>query len=187
MKTTKQLTLICLIWFFSSCSESCPDSGTKTSYVDRGYLPDIIPYSDTSTRLFLKNGKDTLLFKSLGLKETFISGSTLEGDCPKKYEIQQLSLRIAASDTDFFQINYSTDYEDFKVGKFEFRNIYNNSTFYYKNFRNVYQPITSIEVLQNNYDSINIFPISNVGTVYFKSKIGIIKIQTTKFIYELIK
>ncbi|MES2725475.1 MAG: hypothetical protein V4643_00140 [Bacteroidota bacterium] len=172
---------------FSSCTRDCPDSGTQTNYVDQAYLPDIIPYSNTSIRRFLRNGKDTLVFYSHGLKEIFESGSTLSSDCQKSYKNQQFSLKMAASDTDFFEIIYKTSYDNFKVGKFNMRNINGNTGFYYENFRKPYKPITSITVLNNKYDTINIFPINGIGTVYFKPNIGIVKINTPTFTYELIK
>lgn len=83
MKTTHiLLSLAVLLLLWSACKPSCPDPGNQVNYVDKTYLPDIIPYSDTSTALFLKNGKDTLLFKSQGLKESYVGSSTLDSDCP---------------------------------------------------------------------------------------------------------
>ena len=114
MKQTKPLTILLFaILLINACSKDSCDDSTKNLYVDKTYLPYIIPYSDTSTRLFLKNGKDTLLFKSKGLEETtnFYQESAINGLC-RKYNMQKLSLTMAASDTDFFEVNYYADYSD---------------------------------------------------------------------------
>jgi len=184
---TKLITIISLIGFISSCSESCPDSGTKTNYVDRGYLTDIIPYSDTSTRMFLKNGKDTLLFKSLGLKETFISGSSLSGDCPYHYENQQYTLRMAASDSDFFQINYYAIINGVPRVKININNTIATKEYANSNFRYFYPPIVSINILNFKYDTVMRLPEQIIEEFYMKPKYGILKIKTAKVTYELIK
>ncbi|MFZ4799145.1 MAG: hypothetical protein ACOYMA_16715 [Bacteroidia bacterium] len=156
----------------------------KTSYVDRGYLPFIIPYNDTSTRLFLKNGKDTLLFKSKGLKESYISGSSLKGDCPYHYENQQYTLRMAASDTDFFQINYYATIDE------------SSKVLFYTNFHETqktdlswfikYKVVQSLVVLNKTYDSVSISTNNYQDKIYSKLKFGVVKIENNN-IYELIK
>jgi hypothetical protein len=136
----------------------------------------------------LKNGKDTLLFKSQGLKETF----TVEGvpEICDKYKLQQYSLKMAASDTDFFEINYYAvksgvlynDYEIFSGNYYSKSETYSSNA-YVKNF----STIESITVLNHNYDSINTASNSSHDIFISKPKIGILKIKTANVLYELIK
>ena len=184
---TKLFTIISLIGFISSCRPNCPDPSTKTSYVDRGYLPDIIPYSDTSTRLFLKNGKDTLLFKSQGLKQSFDEGLTTNiSDCTEGYKNEKLLLRMAASDTDFFDIIYYA-----KMNELYYVNISaNNRTitrgYGYEIFRKPYPPVVNITVLNNKYDTVLYLADENME-VYIKPKFNVLKLRNSKVTYELIK
>lgn len=104
MNQTKPLTILLFaILLINACSKDCTEK-TINKYVDQSYLPYIIPYSDTSTRLFLKNGTDTLLFKSQGLKET-VNDYYNTFRC-ETFKLQQYSLKMAASDTDYFRISY---------------------------------------------------------------------------------
>jgi len=188
---TKLFTIICLIGFISSCGKSCPDSGTKTSYVDKSYLAYIIPYNDTSTRRFLKNGKDTMVFTSQGLKENFISGSSLgSGDCQYSYKNQQYSLKMAASDTDYFKINYYADKDGTLYNDYEIISglIYTKSESYSSNaYVNNFSIVRTEIILNNHYDSIKTSTNSNSDIVISKPKTGVLKIKTANVLYELIK
>ncbi|MES2725477.1 MAG: hypothetical protein V4643_00150 [Bacteroidota bacterium] len=187
MKTLYPLiSLFLLFHLFSSCSTDCPDSGTQTNYVDQAYLPDIIPYSNTSIRRFLRNGKDTLVFYSQSLKETFESGSTLSGDCPKNYKNQQFSLKMVASDTDFFEMRYYA----IKTGgvarvKINTSNYWSSDEGSYIGFNHYYPPVLSITVNNTFYDTITILK-NELDSVYLKPKVGVLKIKTDKVTYELI-
>ncbi|MFZ4797268.1 MAG: hypothetical protein ACOYMA_07210 [Bacteroidia bacterium] len=183
---TKLITIISLIAFFNSCSPECPKHDTVTNYVDKGFLPFIMPYSDTSTRLFLKNGKDTLIFRSQGIKETFLDGSTLESDCPKNFNLQQLSLLMLATDSDYFRINYySNTFSDPRV-TMRINNQNTTKEYSYESFKYYYPPIVSLKVLNNLYDTVRILKLNYPDSICLKPKIGIIKIKTTKVTYELI-
>ena len=184
---TKLFTIISLIGFISSCRPNCPDPSTKTSYVDRGYLPDIIPYSDTSTRLFLKNGKDTLLFKSQGLKQSFDEGLTTNiSDCTEGYKNEKLLLRMAASDTDFFDIIYSAKMGASSQVKISLNNKTITRGYLYFDFRKPYPPIVNITVLNNKYDTV--FQLADeIMEVYIKPRLNVLKIRNSKVTYELIK
>ncbi|MES2725478.1 MAG: hypothetical protein V4643_00155 [Bacteroidota bacterium] len=183
MKTLYTLiSLFFLFHLFGSCSTDCPDNTPTTNYVDQAYLPDIIPYSDTSTRRFLKNGSDTLVFTSQGLKETFESGSTLSGDCAKSYKNQKLSLKMAASDTDFFEITYDRTYV-----KLTLNNKYISDNLIYQDFIKYYPPVLSETVLNNKYDTISLLRNNSNLVAYVKPKMGVIKIVSSKNTYELIK
>ncbi|MFZ4798244.1 MAG: hypothetical protein ACOYMA_12180 [Bacteroidia bacterium] len=183
---TKLITIISFIVLISSCGKSCPDPSTSTNYVDKGYVPEIIPYSDTSTRLFLKNGKDTLVFRSQGLKETFLDGSTLESECPKDFKFQKFSLKMFASDTDFFDIFYYSSLYNVQMVNVQI-NKYNtlNEILRY-DFLHYYPPVLSQTVLNIKFDSISIIENSTT-VVYAKPKVGLIKIISAKNTYELIK
>ncbi len=190
MNTKPFTILLFAILLINACGkEGCPDSKPIEKGVDKSYLPYIIPYSDTSTRLFLKNGTDTLVFKSQGLKETKSSAIAGEGNCDK-FNLQKYSLQMAASDTDYFQINYYATkfgslYNDYEINS---GNNYSNSWTYLSNsYVNDFRIIESITVLNINYDSIN--TVSNPVNDLFISrpKTGIIKIQTKNVMYELIK
>ncbi|MFY7731909.1 MAG: hypothetical protein ACOVSR_00400 [Bacteroidia bacterium] len=160
-------------------------------------MPYIIPYSDTSTRLFLKNGKDTLLFRSQGLKEAIeVQKGNDETDC-RTYNLQYFSLIMAASDTDFFRINYyANKYGDSRI---DFNVISGNrylETDYYStlSYLNYFQTTKKIIVLGNIYDSIKVSTNSNNSindnikdNVISRPQIGIIKVDMTNSIYELIK
>jgi hypothetical protein len=191
MKQTKPLTILLFaILLINACGkEGCPDSKPIERGVNKNYLPYIIPYSDTSTRLFLKNGTDTLVFKSQGLKETKISESASEGNCDKYY-LQQYSLKMVASDTDFFQINYYADRDGTLFNDYEIvnGNNYSESKYYLSNdFVNYFPTVKSTVVLNNNYDSIKSLTNSYGDIFIARPKTGVIKIQTKNVLYELIK
>ena len=184
---TKLFTIISLICFISSCRQNCPDPSTKTTYVDRGYLPDIIPYSDTSTRLFLKNGKDTLLFKSQGLNQSFEEGSTTNtGDCVEHYKNENLRLRMAASDTDFFDIIYSAKMGASSQVKISLNNKTITRGYLYFDFRKPYPPIVNVTVLNNKYDTVFQL-VDEYMEVYIKPKFNVLKLRSSEVTYELIK
>ncbi|MFZ4797266.1 MAG: hypothetical protein ACOYMA_07200 [Bacteroidia bacterium] len=187
---TKLITIISLIGIISiisSCSKSCPDPSTKTTYVDRSYLPDIIPYSDTSTRLFLKNGKDTLLFKSLGLNQSFEEGSTITSiECTEFYKNEKLLLRMSASDTDFFDIVYNAKLDGFSEVYINVNNKSKTRGYGYSEFRKPYPPIYSVNILNIKYDTIINLPEQNM-VVYIKPKYSVLMLKTSSVTYELIK
>jgi hypothetical protein len=121
----------------------------------------------------------------------FFQESDINGLC-RKYNMQKLSLTMAASDTDYFQINY---YSKYNVGSrvfykfpnipFSFKTIeYSNFDFryYYK-----YPPILNAKILNNFYDSIFSLTDDNIKIIYIKPQIGILKIETPNKKYELIK
>lgn len=169
--------------------EGCPDSKPIEKGVDKSYLPYIIPYSDTSTHLFLKNGKDTLLFKSQGLKETKISESWGGGGCDL-YNLQQYSLKMAASDTDYFLINYYADRDGTLFNDYEIvnGNNYSQSKYYLSDdFVNYFPTVQTTVILNNNYDSIKSLTNSYGDVFIARPKTGVLKIQTKRVLYELIK
>jgi hypothetical protein len=191
MKNTKPLTILLFaILLINACSKDSCDDSTKNLYVDKTYLPYIIPYSDTSTRLFLKNGKDTLLFKSKGLEETtnFYQESAINGLC-RKYNMQKLSLTMAASDTDFFEVNYYADYSDeygtgfVKINISDFFETKPLSDFSYNRY---YPPILKETVLNTIYDTVTINKSKYGDIVVTKPKIGVVLVKSNKIIYELI-
>jgi hypothetical protein len=180
MKKLKLFTcLLFIILIINACSKGCPDGAPTEKNVDKTYLPYIIPYSDTSTRLFLKNGKDTLLFKSQGLKETYTTQGVAE--VCDKYKLQQYSLKMAASDTDYFEVSYFAIINGIP------------SFLYAANFSKMnevdfdFLGWRSISVLNNNYDSVAFNHNDYKDSVYSKSKIGAIRIKTGNNVYELIK
>jgi len=183
---TKLLFLFTTLVLFGNCAKDECQGSTYNKNVDKSYLPDIIPYSDTSTALFLKNGKDTLLFKSQGLREETVKDYSGEGSCDT-YNLQQFSLKMVASDTDFFEIKY---YATRKVGKVVTIGVndYDKTKEYdYSNFRYYYPPIIKIEILKNSFDKVLVVPLTVTGNLYIKPKQGILKIEASFNTYELIK
>ena len=183
---TKLLFLFTTLVLFGNCAKDECQGSTYNKNVDESYLPDIIPYSDTSTRLFLKNGRDTLLFTSQGLKEEIVKDYSGEGTCDT-YNLQQFSLKMAASDTDFFEIKY---YATRKIGTVVTLGIndYDITQEYdYSNFRYYYPPIIKIEILKNSFDTVLVLPLTSTGNLYIKPKLGILKIKASFNTYELIK
>jgi hypothetical protein len=193
MKQTKPLTILLFaILLINACGkEGCPDSKPIERGIDKSYLPYIIPYSDTSTRLFLKNGTDTLVFRSQGLKETITNEQAGEGSC-NQYNLQKYSLYMVASDSDYFRINYYTGINWGPSVKYLFvvNNIINNSKEYseggFKFYTN-YPPIIKKTVLNTIYDSIYSLSDPNFEEIYVKPNIGIIKVKTSNYTLELIK
>jgi hypothetical protein len=184
--------LLFAILLINACGKDDCDKTTINKYVDKSYLPYIIPYSDTSRRLFLKNGSDTLLFKSQGLKET-VNDYYNSFRC-ETFKLQQYSLKMAASDTDFFEVNYYARWQGISMVNFSLVNgqefiVTDEYQYAYDNFKSyIYQlPIIKVNVLNNNYDSVRILkPFSNL-IICLKPIIGIIKIETSNGTYELIK
>ena len=185
-KCLKLLTLITILLFFSNCSKDCkPETFNKN--VNESYLPDIMPYSDTSTRLFLKNRKDTLLFKSLGINKQIIKDDDNVEGCDI-YNLEELTLLMSASDTDYFLIKYYAIRDGVPSVKIRIGNSMETSEYPYNNFRRYYPPIISIDILNTRYDTVNILnTYNNLCTIYSKPKIGILKFQTPTNVYELIK
>jgi hypothetical protein len=182
------LYLVLLSILINACRKGCPDSKPIERGVDKSYLPYIIPYSDTGTRQFLKNGKDTLLFKSQGLKETITN--ELFGESCENYNIQQYSLKMAASDTDYFLINYYCNWQNGLHNDYEIvsGNNYSKSKYYLSDdFVNYFPTVKSTVILNNNYDSIKSLTNSFGDVFIAKPKTGVLKIQTKRVLYELIK
>jgi hypothetical protein len=183
MNTKPFTILLFAILLINACSkDGCPDSKPIEKGVNKSYLPYIIPYSDTSTRLFLKNGTDTLVFKSQGLKETITNKQAGEGSCDQ-YNLQEYSLKMAASDTDFFQINYYGDWQGVPLVNLSINYIEMNGMDDSR-FLN-YTPWRTMFILTNKYDSITISKNNYGDTIYSKQKFGVIRIKS-KNIYELI-
>jgi hypothetical protein len=150
-------------------------------------LPDIIPYSDTSTRLFLKNGKDTLLFKSLGINKQIIKDDDNVEGCDIN-NLENLTLIMKASDTDYFEIKYYATKKEGTLATIRVNQDGITKPNDYGNFRYYYPPITSVDILFTSYDTVNvIYSSNNLCTIYTKPKIGILKFQTPTNVYELIK
>jgi hypothetical protein len=189
IKLPSILYLVLFSILINACSKGCPDSKPIERGVDKSYLPYIIPYSDTSTRQFLKNGKDTLLFKSQGLKETITNEQAGEGSC-NNYNLQKYSLKMAASDTDYFLINYYADRDGTLFNDYEIvnGNNYSKSKYYLSDdFVNYFPTVKSTVILNNNYDSIKSLTNSFGDIFIARPKTGVIKIQTKNVLYELIK
>jgi hypothetical protein len=191
MKQTKTLTILLFaILLINACGkEGCPDSKPIEKGVDKSYLPYIFPYSDTSTRLFLKNGTDTLVFRSQGLKETITNEQAGEGSC-NQYNLQQYSLKMAASDTDYFLINYYATkfgslYNDYEI--ISGNNYSKSESDLARDFVNYFPTVETIIILNNNYDSIRNYTNSFNDKFIIRPKTGIIKMQTKNVLYELIK
>ena len=191
---TKLLFLFTTLVLFGNCAKDECQGSTYNKNVDESYLPDIIPYSDTSTRLFLKNGRDTLLFTSQGLKEEIVKDYSGEGTCDT-YNLQRFSLKMAASDTDFFEIKYYTTRKGgFSRVNFNLLsgvNYEETDEFDYSGFRNYYKylPIVKLTILNNVYDTVYAVPLfdENFQELLVKTKIGVLKIKTSRTTYELIK
>ncbi|MFY7734727.1 MAG: hypothetical protein ACOVSR_14680 [Bacteroidia bacterium] len=188
MKNTKPLTILLFaILLINGCSkDGCPDSTPIEKGVDKSYLPYIIPYSDTSTRLFLKNGIDTLVFKSQGLKETITNERAGEGSCDQ-YNLQKYSLKMAASDTDFFQINYYTIKNGVSRVNFLINGVRETKEYAYSSFSDYYPPIINVNILNNKYDTVMVLPEQRIREFIIKPKLGILKIKLDDNTYELIK
>jgi len=193
MKTkTKLLALFTALILFSNCSKDKCQGSIYNKYLDKSYLPDIIPYSDTSTAFFLKNGRDTLLFTSQGLKEETVKYYSSEGTCDT-YNLQKFSLTMAASDTDYFQINYCADRQLVPLVNFivlSGENYYETREFSYSAFRNyIKSSIVKVTILNNVYDSVFSLPQleEDFQELIVKPKIGVLKIKTLRTTYELIK
>jgi hypothetical protein len=185
MNQTKTFTILLFaILLINACGKDCPDSKPIEKGVNKSYLPYIIPYSDTSTRLFLKNGKDTLLFKSQGLKETKISESASEGSCDK-YNLQQYSLKMAASDTDFFEVKYFAIKTNVPKVQYLCHNLETNKI---DDSRYIYFfQLKQLNTLNYKYDSVSISDNKYGDTVYTNLKYGILRVRDFNNVYELIK
>jgi hypothetical protein len=188
MKTPSKLLIVfSLALLINSCKQEC-SRGFETIYVDESYLPSFIPYSDTSTRLFLKNGTDTLLFKSQGLVKDFGVDFT-QGNCTVEQNLQRFSLKMKANDSDYFTHTYVADRS--RVSNVFFNYVINrdqevyNSTYYL--FDNLRTKATTITVLNNSYDSSFSLTSQYFKELYINPKIGLIKVRTAKYSLELIK
>ena len=188
---TKLLFLFTTLVLFGNCTKDECQGTTYNLNVDKSYLPDIMPYSDTSTRFFLRNGKDTLLFTSQGLKEETVKYYSSEGTCDT-YNLQKFSLTMSASDTDYFQINFYADRQLVPLVNFivlSEENYYKTREFSYSAFRNyIKSSIVKVTILNNVYDSVFSLPQleEDFQELIIKPKIGVLKIKTTGFTYELI-
>ena len=191
VKLPSIIYLLLLSILINACNKDDCDNSTVNKYVDQSYVPYIIPYSDTSTRLFLKNGTDTLLFKSQGLKESteFYQESAINGYC-RKYCMQKLSLKLAASDTVYFLLNYYADRDGTLFNDYEIVNGNNYSkseSDLSRDFVNYFPTIEKTIILNNSYDSIRNYTNSFGDIFIARPKTGVLKIQTKRVLYELIK
>lgn len=190
MKTVKLTSLVIIILIMNACFKECPEGLSEHNEgLDKINLPYIIPYSDTSTRLFLKNGKDTLLFKSEGLKEILEFAELGEIEGCNKYKLQKFTLKMAASETDFI-IKYYTGINwgpsvklFFNIGGYyKGTEEYSENNFiHYTDYK-----IIKKNILNTMYDSINSLSDPNFEELYFKPNIGLLKVKTSNYTLELI-
>ena len=184
MKNLNYLYLICilLIALVSNCSK-CPDPKSGNTFnVNQDDLPYIIPYSDTSKVRFLKNGTDTVIFVSQGLKNTYIEQNQADGNCSSTNRIQQFSLMMKYNENEYFEIFDFASNVDLIINKVTW------GSFSHVRFTSYYPlPILSYMINNTKYDSVKVFTNDESNdTLIFKPKVGLLKIKSTN-LYEIIK
>ncbi|MCX6187547.1 MAG: hypothetical protein NTU43_11235 [Bacteroidetes bacterium] len=178
-------TLLLLILFISNC-DKCPDSGSgNTHNVYPPDIPIIFPYNDTSRVRFLKNGTDTIIFISQGLKSTYIKNGVANGNCAGTDRLQQISLKMEKDGNESFEI-IETSNSDNEI----LINVNNLFFGYYSSgqLASFYPlPLKSYLINSVKYDSVKILTkVGSNDTIIFKPKIGVLKIKSNNT-YEKIK
>lgn len=191
----KKLIYIALLTsLFYACNKDC-ERYNETRNVNVIDLPAVIPYSDTSTVKFIKNGTDTLIYTSQGLKETYIDSyesNTRSGGCGTNFRLQQYSLKMKHSDNEFFEITKYVSARNGDYIKIQINNscIYDNIFGYYEVSTSdliTFELINSIVINNIKYDSINKISLNNSNYLLAKSKIGIVKMFVNSNVYERLK
>ena len=185
MKNHHYLICILLIALVSNCSK-CPDPKSGNTFnVNQDDLPYIIPYSDTSKVRFLKNGTDTVIFVSQGLKNTYIEQNQADGNCSSTNRIQQFSLMMKSKNNDFFEmqiLNDKIDYITFNINNLLFEKMFGQQFYATGDLKRTF--IDSISINNSLFDSVQQI---NFGNNYFivKPRYGILKIKSTN-LFEII-
>lgn len=99
---------------------------------------------------------------------------------------------MAASDTDFFEIKYYASTSGLARVEFFYKNYFiigggDQHIFAANGLVRSRPPFIKINILDKQYDTVTVLPIIDKDTVFMKPKIGIIKLVTSKYTYELIK
>lgn len=189
----KKLIYIALLTsIFYACSKDC-ERYNETRNVNVSNLSIVIPYTDTSTVKFIKNGTDTLIYTSQGLKETYTNSyesNTRSGGCGTNLKLQQYSLKMKHSDNEFFELTKYVAYDG------EYYKININEV---NQYDKLYTSILAVDLplsrtilnsyIINNvvYDTIFKIELNSNSYFIFKSKIGILKMSVNNNVYEIIK
>jgi hypothetical protein len=189
MKKLIYLALVTSI--FCACNKDC-ERYNETRNVNVSDLPAVIPYSDSSTVKFIKNGTDTLTYTSQGLKETYTDSyesNTRSGGCGTNLKLQQYSLKMKHSDDEFFEI---IDYSKYNASDNISVNINNRVKFtqlYAQNYYSYGNAIVIDTITINNckYEKISKVYVDVNNYFLGTGKIGIIKMVVNGNTYELVK
>lgn len=192
MKKLVYLAILASIFF--ACNKDC-ERYNETRNVNVSDLSAVIPYSDSSTVKFIKNGTDTLIYSSQGLKEIYndtYESNTRSGGCGTNLKLQQYSLKMKHSDNEFFEITINSNYNgsDNVTVNINDKDIYEGlfgSNYY------VYNPpiltgelLNSLKINNTLYTNVNKISFSSKDYILAKGKLGIIKISINNESYELI-
>ena len=189
MKKLIYITILASI--FCACNKDC-ERHNETRNVNISDLSYVIPYTDSSIVKFIKNGTDTLLYASQGLKETYTDSyesNTRSGGCGTNFKLQQYSLKMKHSDNEYFEI---IDYSKYNASDNISININNTVKFtqlYPQNYYGYGNAIVVDTITINNFKYEKISKVFEDGDNYFLGvgKIGIIKMVVKGNIYELVK
>jgi hypothetical protein len=191
MKKLIYITLLASIFY--ACNKDC-ERYNETRNVNISNLSYVIPYTDSSIVKFIKNGTDTLLFASQGLKETYTDSyesNTRSGGCGTNLKLQQYSLKMKHSDNEYFEIKFyrnysSSNYIDVNINGVAFNKL--TAPDYVAINSSLTGEYLDNYVINNiTYNDVSKININNETYFSFKPKIGLLKILINDDTYELIK
>lgn len=190
MKKLIYLTLLASLFY--ACSKDC-ERYNETRNVNVSNLSIVIPYTDTSTVKFIKNGTDTLTYTSQGLKETYTDSyesNTRSGGCGTNLKLQQYSLKMKHSDNEFFEIKFyrnysSSNYIDLNINGVDFNKL-SAPEYVAINSELTGEYLDNYVINNITYSNVSKININKETYFSFKPKIGLLKAVVNNNTYELI-
>lgn len=183
---------------------SCTRKEAPTFNIDSSIIESFLPYTKGASVKFLKNGKDTLVYTSLGLKINTNYYIDQSDEFKEGYNMQFCELVLMAADSNSFIFNIIPQvhnqeqnqskclYEVF--GKTFITSYFIKTVNHVSNFSDVFsfnniasKSIVDMNILNINYNNVNVIKTPALESFCFVPKLGIVKIITNENeTYELI-
>ncbi|OYU97451.1 MAG: hypothetical protein CFE21_03930 [Bacteroidetes bacterium B1(2017)] len=190
---SKPLTQIAfLAWLFPvfhSCHK-CPTGLTDTYFVAQYDKEMILPYCDTCSVRFLKNGTDTLVYSSSGISSYFYDYARPGAGCADLYKYEGQGLTMKANDKEYFKITlYNTGILGipdlkYEINKYDYYNDASTGFNSQGDLKSIF--IKKYTINQHIYDSV--FKISTTYGAYLvvKKKVGVLEFKSQNNLYQLL-
>lgn len=186
MKTQTALIIPIILLAILSCKDDCnPNSVGQPKTLAKDDINALFPYKENEKLTFLKNGKDTVTFNSLGIVDGY-KYITSQTDCPYQIPLQYKSMTFIDSigNNRFQLVNYiSTGYYYFFQLGINNNIIYDDGS---TSFIIHNPPYKSVTINNRKYDTLT-YAENNNNYAYYKTyTTGMVKFKIDNNVFELL-